>query len=1204
MKLIFAFLFVLFSGNLIFLFSQTRVYWHNKERELRYQPQGDDFVIVNGDIKFNRALYGTNTAFRLETGDVPEFGFFMPHMGGNLQLGLIRENRSLWLNNADYIKSVYRAGARIYEIRDPLIGDGKIEIWVLAMSEAEGMIMQIRCENLPPDVTLLCMFGGASNQRFSRNGDLGVDDPNGFALNPDACLNNNFNITGNTFCLQYGPDSKSQQSSIGVFPSCSELKTGSPYAIISPVDVWRSSAQSNKPVLLAKIPLTSSLSQYIAIKKDDGNGLEYSHLEKCFIDAELKRKTIAETVQIVTPDPFINPLGGVLSIAADGIWDECWQHGAIGWRMPLNGWRAGYTGDAIGWHQRARKHFDGYAASQIKHIEPVIAHPSQDTMLHLARAEKKWGTQMYSNGYICRNPNDTTKMHHYDMNLCYIDELLWHLNWTGDMEYARQMWPVLDRHLKWEKRNFDPDDDGLYDAYASIWASDALYYNSGGVTHSSAYNYRANRMAAEIATKIGVNPEPYAREARKIMEAINASLWLRDKGWWAEYKDYMGNRLVHSNAAVWTIYHAIDSDIHTPFQAYQAMRYVDTKIPRIPVLAKGLDDEGYYTISTTNWLPYSWSVNNVAFAEAAHTSLAYGQTGRYDEGFKLFKSSVLDGMYLGSSPGNIGQISFYDAARGECYRDFGDPIGVYSRVLIQGLFGILPDLMNKRLVLRPGFPEQWNHASVSTPGIDFAFKRDDNVDTYTVNCRFNKPASLELLVKGHKDGIKGVYVNGEKHSWELQESSVGFPQLKINCEQSVNYIITIEWKGRDLSKTFYQERGVTDEIWKLKSESDIIKIYDPQGVLKNTKLKKNFFQGILSGESGHRTLFLQLKQERMVWWEPIHIEIMKPLSVQYDSEKEKLQFSLVNNMNRVLKAEVQVNSVYLKTLELKPGESSELIDVPTGVAVFGTNKLCITESGQIVYEGNLTNWNIENVKPDYKIIDIDSHFNASVTDIFTQEYLSPRSPFTTLQIPKQGIGEWCHPLHTAVIDDAGLRKAVQENVFITPFGIPFRTSADSGKFNTAFSSLWDNYPGEIKVSLSGSASHAYFLMAGSTNHMQYDVINGVVTVRYTDGSEDELHLVNPDNWLPIEQDLFIDGYAFKTALPRPYRIAFKSGIVSRDLEKDLNIHPDEVYGRIIDGGAGVILDLPLDPTKELESFSIHTIANDVIIGLMSITLLR
>lgn len=244
------------------------------------------------------------------------------------------------------------------------------------------------------------------------------------------------------------------------------------------------------------------------------------------------------------------------------------------------------------------------------------------------------------------------------MNLCYIDELLWHFNWTGDLGYARQMWPVITRHLAWEKLNYDPDNDGLYDAYACIWASDALYYNSGAVTHSSAYNYRANKMAAEIARKIGENPKPYQKEADRILAAMNKRLWLSDKGHWAEYQDFMGYKRLHESAGVWTIYHALDSETANPFQAYQATRYVDTQIPHIPVEGKGLKDEGYATISTTNWLPYSWSINNVAFAEVMHTALAYFQAGRSDEGYKLLKSSVLDGMYLGDSPGTLGRSVF------------------------------------------------------------------------------------------------------------------------------------------------------------------------------------------------------------------------------------------------------------------------------------------------------------------------------------------------------------------------------------------------------------------------------------------------------------------------------------------------------------------------------------------------------------------
>lgn len=1131
------FIYLLLSACVFSVSAQTESYWHGKERQLRYTPEGDDFVIVNGDKKFNRALYGTNTAFRIETSDMPEFGFFMPNMGGNLQFGLIRGKNSLWLNNAEHVKSSYKPGSRIYEIKDSFIGNGTIVLSILAMADKEGMILRIETRNLPENVELISLFGGANNKGFSRNGDLGVDPPDAFILKAEACVGNDYSFDSQQFRLVYGQNTRSGDRHInGLFPENSVLKKGSPYAVKTPLELWNSSATNDCPVLVSKTPLKKTSVYYLVIEKGKNSQWKYSQLPETFEKAEEKRKSIAETVKIQTPDPYINPLGGVLSVAADGIWDDStcvWQHGAVGWRIPLNGWRAAYVGDAIGWHERARVHFDNYAAAQITRVEPQIPHPAQDSALNLARAEKVWGTQMYSNGYITRNPNSTSRMHHYDMNLVYIDQLLWHFNWTGDMEYVRKMWPVLKRHLEWEKRNFDPDDDGLYDAYACIWASDALQYNSGGVTHSSAYNYRSNRMAAEIAEKIGEDPQPYKIEAEKIRKAIDTHLWLPGKGWWAEFRDFMGNKITHPNAGVWTIYHAIDSDIQTAFQAYQATRYVDMEIPHIPVLAKGLEDEGYQTISTTNWLPYSWSVNNVAFAEVAHTSLAYWQAGRADEAFKLFKSSVLDGMYLGSSPGNIGQVSFYDAARGECYRDFGDPIGIYSRVIVQGLFGILPDAMNNRLVIRPGFPSDWDFASINTPDIDIDYKQNEDTDSYTINNRLKQARNIELLIPARKEAILSISINNEEKDWELIEN-IGRPLIKINCRNSNRFEIKIKWAGNIPDTISYIPVETVNQQWKLTSNNKILEIYDPQKILKNEHLKPNELTGILQGESGHRTLFVRTEQGQMTWWQPVHIEIKKQI-VQAEA------FEIVNHSNE---------------------------------------------------------------KPIYETINIDKYLNASVSQIFKNEYLSPRSPYTTLQIPKQGIGEWCHPQLTANIDDTGLRKAVKNNKFETPMGIPFRTTGEPEINNIAFTSLWDNYPEEIKIPLAGKGSHVYLLMAGSTNHMQSHIINGTISVKYEDGSQSVLELIPPETWVPIEQDFFFDGYAFRSDKIRPYRVAFKTGVVSRDMEKEMNIKPDEVYGRTIDGGAGIILDFPLDSKKELHSIEVKTIANEVIIGLMGITLQR
>lgn len=1082
---------------------------NNKERKLQYFPDGTDFVCINGKNKFTRALYGSHSGFRLETSDVPEFALYLPRMGGNISFAAVKGSDTLFLNNAKLIETRYRAGTRIYSISDPFFGKGKIIIQALALYDADGAIWKITSEKIPEKTQFICKFGGASNTRFSREGDLGADPPDCFELKPEYCKGNLFSLDKNKFTLTFGKNNS--EKLYGILPENTILKT------------------NNLPILSSSNPL--EVEQYFYIGKEIN--FSENELKTVFDNAENFRKNLASQVQINTPDCYINTIGGVLSVAADGIWDEqVYLHGAVGWRMPLSGWRAAYTGDFLGWHDRARTHFNAYAASQVTNVPQIYSHPCQDTAMNLARSEKKWGTPQYSNGYICRNPNRNDQMHHYDMNLAYMDELLWHLNWTGDLEYARKMWDVIKRHLAWEKMNFDPDDDGLYDAYACIWASDALYYNSGAVTHSTAYNYRANKMTAEIAEKIGENPEPFRFEAEKILNALNKTLWLTEKGHWAEFKDFMGFKRTHESAAVWTIYHAVDGGIGDEFQNYQSMQYVDNEIPHIPVKAKGLKYENYETISTSNWLPYSWSINNVVFAEAMNTALAYFQSGRNENGFRLLKSSVLDGMYLGASPGNFGQISFYDAARGECYRDFGDPIGVASRLLVQGLFGINPDAMNKKLVIKPGFPEKWNFANIKTPDIAFSYKRNgDKITTenYTITHHFKKVETLILQVPAYFEKVKSLTLNGELVKYNIIENSIEKPMISIsiNCSKEITQNIKIEWEGSEiktgivnLNKTFKK----SDDFF-YQSKYKIIDIYNPQKILDNISFSQSQIKGKITSESGNHTFFIKVKSGEMKWWLPINIKI-----------KEEKQKNL-----------------------------SDFLHVKTSK--------CVT-------------------------IDLSKYYNSKVTDIFQNQYLSPRSPYTTLQIPTQGIGEWCHPTLTATIDDSGLRSKIHNRIFSTSFGIPFKTP-EIGK-NIVFTSLWDNYPDSVKISLTGKASNIYLLMAGSTNHMQCHISNGEVQIHYTDGTLEKVELINPETWCPIEQDYYVDNLTFKLKNPRLYRLDFKSGIVSNNLEKDLNIKG--VYGREIEGGAGILLNIPLHRQKELKCLTLKTISNDVVIGLMSLTL--
>jgi hypothetical protein len=1118
--------------------------WHNQPRTLRYRPDGQDFVITNGTRRFNRALYGTNTAFRVEAGDLPEFALYLPGMGGNLKFGLLAGGQSKWLLKAENITARYRPGKLLYDITDSLLGIGKLHLEVLARADAEGVLVKVQFSNVPKNVQVLWAFGGATGKKFSRDGDIGADPESSFYLRPEYCQGNALSVQGNSFTLTYGVGEAARPAAaaaptapkllLGTVPPTSKIRLGDATQQESPAQLLASVA-SAAPVAVGAVPVRNGEVLYFAVQKPgDKKQLLYKELPTAFTRAEAARAALASRVQVSTPDPYLNTLGGALAVAADAIWEApSYLHGAVAWRIRLNGWRGPYAADPLGWHDRASQHFRSYAQSQL--TTPASGPVVPDTALHLARQLEKLGTAVFSSGYIARNPGGEFRPHHYDMNLVYVDALLRHLRWTGDLAEARALWPTLQRHLAWEKRNFDPDGDGLYDAYAAIWASDALQYSGGAVTHTSAYNYYANQQAATLAALLHEDPAPYAQEAAHIHGALQKRLWLPTQGHYAEYQDKLGLKAPHPSAGLWTIYHALDSEVPDALQAYQATRYVDTQIPHIPVRAAGLPDAGYYLLSTTNWQPYDWSLNNVALAENLHTSLAYWQAGRRDEAFLLWKSALLESMYLGASPGNFQQISFYDANRGELYRDFADPIGVAARSLVEGLFGIRPDALRGTLLVRPGLPAAWDSARLVVPDVTFSFRRQGQREVYTIAQKLPKQLALKLQVPALANQVATVKINGRPVAWNAKNPVVGPPTIEITSAPAARYVVEIDWQGaapeRLVSSPSYQPGG----FLRLRLRHATVQaIQDPQGAF-SASLNYNPphvdpEHGVVSGLSskpGNYTVFVTLSQGAIWWMEPLHIQIEPRPSL------------------------------------VRPAPAR-------------------------------TRWRSLNLVP---------YFNDQVTRIFQNKYLSPRAETATLELPTQGIGNWCYPLTQANIDDAGLRQlAGAKGEIKLPTGTPLRTPGVAGAKNILFVSQWDNYPRQATLPLRGRARHAVLLMAGSTNAMQSQFVNGEVVVAYADGTTATLPLRNPDTWWPIEQDYVEDGFAFRIGAPKPYRVHLKTGLITKDFDQYTSIKGFST--RAIDGGAATVFELPLDPQKKLKSLTVRALANDVVIGLMSVTLAR
>ena len=973
------------------------------QRTANYQPDGRGFSCVNGNNRYTRALYGSVDEWRLETSDRPIFAIFKKNNHRNIRFLIKCNGQAFQLDSVEYCKARYEAGKREYLMKDKRWGGGVLKLSVLAYPQTEGAVWKFAAENFgKAKIEIVGMICETKVSKFKRAGDIGKFD---------------------------GPEA---------FDAPAQPKMLSTVAGI--------------------MPQKGAAELYFSVDNTVLSTGKNSEMAKRYQAAEQWRSDLASSVIFNTPDAYLNPVGGTMVMAADGAWNgQVWTHGAVGWRMPLPGWRAAYMGDFLGMFDRQRIHFDAYAKSQVTDI-PVTRPHVMDKEHNLSRGAYEWGTPMYSNGYICRNPENNKQFHHYDMNLVYIDELLWHFQFDADTAYMRKMWPVIKSHLAWEKNTWDPDNDGLYDAYCCIWASDALQYNSGGVTHSSAYNYRANLLAARMAEMIGENPAPYREEADKILKAMNSRLWLKDFGHWAEYQDFMGLKRVHKDAALWSIYTPIDCGAGTGEQNYQATKYVDRHIPRVPYIYNGQE---YQTVSTSDWSPYEWSINNVAMAEVMHTVLAYYQAGRVEEAYRLLKANVLDFMYLGSSPGNFGQLSTMDRATGEGYRDFSDVTGISSRAFIEGLYGITPNALEGKCIIRPGFPAAWDSASVHTPYLDYSFRRVGGKDVFDIEQNFARP--LQIVIRQNMGGGK------------------------------------------------YKDTALTAD-----------------------------------------------KRQ--------HVELATIKPVDNDEAEAKRTYTLADALAE---------------------QTADRWGTKTGVG----NDFDQLNDGK------------------RRMVNMDAAFNSEVSDIFKNQYLTPRSPYTTLCVPTQGMGDWCSTKKLAKIDDSKLRSMVKDGSFETLPGLSFRTPAE-GK-NIAYTSLWDNYPDSITIPLSGKASHAYLLMAGSTNPMQFAIENAVVRVEYTDGTTDELMLVPPVNWCPIEQDFVENAVAFAMPAVRPYRIGLNTGIVSRHLFRDSHYQEAATAGDLPDmklamcalpGGAATMLDMPLNAKKKLRSLTLRALSNEVVVGLMGITL--
>jgi len=214
-------------------------------------------------------------------------------------------------------------------------------------------------------------------------------------------------------------------------------------------------------------------------------------------------------------------------------------------------------------------------------------------------------------------------------------------------------------------------------------------------------------------------------------------------------------------------------------------------------------------------------------------------------------------------------------------------------------------------------------------------------------------------------------------------------------------------------------------------------------------------------------------------------------------------------------------------------------------------------------------------------------FNGDIRTIFQQKYLTPRPATCSLRLATDGYSTWQMMLskeHKApTIDLSGVAALRADATGLrTPQGVPFAWA--DGACNIAFTSMWDNWPRQVVVPINRKAEGLWLLLCGFTNPMQCRIANAELRLKYADGVVEKVELVPPFNFWSlcpfggVDYEYQRDGFCLPKVPPATVQLGQNC--------------------------RAVLLNRRLRPGVALESVTLETVSQEVIIGLMGASLMN
>jgi hypothetical protein len=732
----------------------------NAQAPTKYTAVDNTITGVKLGLYNNRPLYCNNTDAFILTGDKPLIRLAQsPYLFGSFMVAIEHDGNIKWLTDCSSIVMQYSGNRTTWTITDSIENFPIIKLSAIPMDGAVGMCVHATAEKAGANDKLIWMFGGAQYKNegsLNWNYDIAGNTAIGqWSFKAEEAKDNKVTIDKNNFFIgplidtmptksgAYGIVTLNLDTSIAVEGICSDtsmMHIVDAAKLIERHQVFNPHNKVN-PVVTGTINLKKADKDIYWVMKpfstQKNNKLNVSP-EVAWHQGVKSIEALSNRIVVKTPDEKLNALASVSSSVIDGVWyDSVFVHGGMLWNIPFPGWRTIFGGTVYGWHHRVKKQAQYYINSQNR--DTANKYPKADTSI-LSTLQHK-DSRFYGAGHIGKD------QFFYNFQTQFFDQLITEWRSTGDNELENMLYPALQLHLKWQEECFDPDGDGVYESYINTWPTDCQWYNGGGTAEETSYAYKAHQAAAEMAFRKNdvIAASYHQKKAALIRKGFFEKLWISKKGFSGAYREQGGYKRLHENPWLYSIFLPIDTKLVSDEQAVSSLYYTKWALQNDNMPSGGRK------VWTSNWVPGIPTVRELYNGDNYHLALAYFLSGMGDEGYDIMKGTFYEGAFNGKVPGDLG------VSNGGT--DFNDCSSMFARVLVEGLFGYQPDYPNKKVVISPQFPREWNNASITTP--DFSFEFSAKRRTIHSTIHLNKQAAIDFYLPVRVTDINSVVVNNK-----------------------------------------------------------------------------------------------------------------------------------------------------------------------------------------------------------------------------------------------------------------------------------------------------------------------------------------------------------------------------------------------------------------------------------------------------------